>query len=429
MSRYRNLEKRIAELPKEDSVPAAYVALETFNIDAENLSSDQQFELAVNLIKQRSKRTLASLGLFALLSIVSGATFLLGLEHSSEESILRERSARLQEIVSEIQKARHQLEQELHLERQQHDNLRQRSESLVSGLASTSVNLAIAGGSDQISPQVRDLLTSLQALLNEYKNSVDDSLSTAVYDFEIRLAEATIANAEGRFGKALELLNESEASRRANAATVALDEAVKVNFARGYALSSMGDSEGALTCYNRILRIDPINGQVMLLTASCMVALGNRSDAIALLQRIVEDPTLYLSKLESNVEKARTLAWSYVTLSHLAPYADELTSATDLQTSAIAAIEASKDDGSIVLALDRGAIYSLRAESFESRGQHEQAIADLVTAIESYRNAGVAAMASDGYRAKVLGQFPPEFQEIMSENEIPLMLWPPRRLR
>jgi tetratricopeptide (TPR) repeat protein len=98
---------------------------------------------------------------------------------------------------------------------------------------------------------------------------------------EIRLGEATLAVAEQRFADALAAIKAQDEARERELTKAATRRAVRVLQVRGHSFYGMQEWQDALSCYRRLLALQPDRLGAMARAADCRYALQQQAEAFS----------------------------------------------------------------------------------------------------------------------------------------------------
>jgi tetratricopeptide (TPR) repeat protein len=217
--------------------------------------------------------------------------------------------ARTQAKLDDITRVRHQLELAFDYEQGL-------PERFPDGLGNTNT---IASRPAISTPQARRLLNALHTLLQEfyYKGRLSD-----VESLELRLSQATLANAEQRFADALNIITGQDEQGERPRTEAQLSRALRVLQIRGDALYGLQKWEDALERYRKALRLQPDRVATIARLAECQAALGKRDEALltyaelAKVHAVRGDAHLLQGNPDSAVRHYQHAAWIYATSPH-----------------------------------------------------------------------------------------------------------------
>jgi serine/threonine protein kinase/tetratricopeptide (TPR) repeat protein len=173
------------------------------------------------------------------------------------------------QLLKEIDETRVELQGKL-------DDEKHRGRQLVLGV-SRIADAALDNGPRD--PEIKELAEKLKGLLERFRADFGSEGLSEAEDLRIRLARATVANADRQFAEALQVITDDDA-RAARAATQAqMEREVRVNAVRGDALFGLRRWEQALTCYERILQLRPDSLGARLMTTDCRLMLKRWDEA------------------------------------------------------------------------------------------------------------------------------------------------------
>jgi len=134
--------------------------------------------------------------------------------------------------------------------------------------------------SDPSNQAIKSLAEQLKNVLQEFKAQVALKDMSETDDLRIRLADATIANAERRYEAALKLVTEEEAKAAVAAVNAKAELAIAINRIRGDSLYALKRWKEALACYERILEVRPGGAFATLDVGICLFYLGRLPAAL-----------------------------------------------------------------------------------------------------------------------------------------------------
>lgn len=185
------------------------------------------------------------------------------------------------EQLAEIDVLRKQIQilyDKLSTERENTNELNKRSAELAQGIQRVVGNieaLAEAGN-----PEMQRLCSKLDTLLTRF-NGPGDLM-------EIRLAKATLANAQGRYEEPLSLFTAEDELTEEKQTEALIERLIAVLRIRGDALSGLERHEAALECYEKALRYRPNSVCLSIAVAKSLSHLDRQEEAIAKLNPIIE---------------------------------------------------------------------------------------------------------------------------------------------
>jgi tetratricopeptide (TPR) repeat protein len=178
--------------------------------------------------------------------------------------------ARVQARLNEILGLREQLQQQL-------DN---EGRSIVSfALVGTETAERSSQSSQESNPQVKSLSATLQTTLGQFQSDYRSRALSEIENLEIRLAKATLANAEQRFAEALTVLIDQDAKGESAGAEAQIVRQVRVLQTRGDSFYGLHQMQEALERYRQMLTLQPNHLVAIARAGDCQYALGKREDA------------------------------------------------------------------------------------------------------------------------------------------------------
>ena len=192
-----------------------------------------------------------------------------------------------QVLLDELINSRDELQQALNRANRQ-------SQQLAVGVAEASGQALVVATED---PAVKMLAAKLRKALDEYKEHSNLEEISQVDDLELRLTEATLANAERRYARSLELITEDDALGEQLTTEVQIQREVSVQRVRGDATYGQASWAEALECYTRINQLRPDNIDALNSMARCNWDLARYDVAREQLLRCIE-------KQESETDRA-----------------------------------------------------------------------------------------------------------------------------
>jgi tetratricopeptide (TPR) repeat protein len=210
------------------------------------------------LAKQRRfKMAKAAIAIFFILLLLSAG--LQGRRH-----------ARLQARFDDITQVRDQLQQKL-------DDEQRPTEQLAAGLQGTKTSPSRPPLSN---PQVTALVRALQARLDQLNRDYGPGKLTEAESWEIRLSQATLANAEQRFAEALKMIPAENEKVNPAGATAAIVHTVRVLQIRGDSFYGLHEWGHALDHYRPLLTLTSNRLATIARVAECYAALGRTNEAL-----------------------------------------------------------------------------------------------------------------------------------------------------
>ena len=363
--RVKSLEKvrLISTAPEAERARLVESALEFFPVDTSTLTGPKKVELALAQIRARadqSRRTAILVGLIAVLA--AGVTVYAIAQNSGEK----------ERRLKEIDKARGELQKKLDAEIR-------RSTQLVNGLG------RVTGQADEMArsnPEVIRLRDHLEHLLAQFDSRYGGEPLSQVDDLRIRLARATAANAANRYREALSIVSEDDAKAEQRATETQISREVAVLMVRGDAFFGLNNWRQALTCYERISRLDRDNYKAVFNSGFCKDQLRQLSgsaasynDSVALLTRLVEGGR---SELENDLAAAlNNRGNALYALGRGEEALKDYGKAIDIFTRLV-------EGGRSELENDLAGALSNRGNALDALGRGEEALKDLGKAIDIF---------------------------------------------
>jgi len=146
--------------------------------------------------------------------------------------------------------------------------------------------------------EVKPLATILRNLLMDYEADHERMKASEIEDLQIRLAKATLANAEQRYDETFSLITPKDLSSVKGITEKHIEREVVILSARGNALIGKKIWDEACKCYERINEIRSRDLGARQLLARCYFELGREIDSIALLNGLIDEFTKMAEKDE-----------------------------------------------------------------------------------------------------------------------------------
>jgi tetratricopeptide (TPR) repeat protein len=186
------------------------------------------------------------------------------------EKVTEETGQKVDLLLNQIDHKRNELQQRL-------DEESSRKFQLATDISELRVEAVVLA---QRNPEIMRLADELKGMVNKLKAELGPGQLSKVDDLRLRLAEATVANAERRYGDTLELVTEKDVTKADASAQAGIDQAVKAHQVRADAFYGLHNWEQALAHYERILQYRPDSWSAALNVGDCLFFLGNLSDAL-----------------------------------------------------------------------------------------------------------------------------------------------------
>ena len=202
--------------------------------------------------------------LIALVALLTCALCLFAIQKSSSENTLQGEIGRLKVQIDSTQ-----LELEVVLQRE-------RQRFAMAAEAKGAAHLIAKASED---PQVRELATKLGRLVAHYQKRVGRAQMTADDALRIRVAEATIANANGDFSSAIKIIGNADVEAARRDTEFHVQREIDVNQVRADAFYGLRAFEMARPSYLRIIELRPGDVDAIVMAASCLLHTDQVEDA------------------------------------------------------------------------------------------------------------------------------------------------------
>jgi serine/threonine-protein kinase len=156
-------------------------------------------------------------------------------------------------------------------------------------------------------PEVQAEANRLKGLLGQLK--AEPGAAPEDTDLPLRLAEATVANAEQRFDQTLAIVTGDDLAAERGRTDGQIEREVEINRVRGDAFYGMKKWKEALECYRRILQLQPGSWADRRRVVDCLNQLRRTDDALAEQGKVIDELTRLVEK-ESRADLASALAAS-----------------------------------------------------------------------------------------------------------------------
>jgi tetratricopeptide (TPR) repeat protein len=156
-------------------------------------------------------------------------------------------------------------------------------------------DVAVAAGRAGIlserNPEILSLAEGLQKLVDQFKTTIGPDGLSPEDRLQIRLAEATVANARGEYAQALSLMDDKDAESVRADTEAQIDREVQFLKVRGGAFYGLGRWQDGLACYERILQLRPTDWTSALWRANCRLFLSGAAAGHKEYDRLIEQLT------------------------------------------------------------------------------------------------------------------------------------------
>ena len=131
-------------------------------------------------------------------------------------------------------------------------------------------------GASKPGPQVNTLANSLRIEIQQFESDYKLSQLSETDNLELRLSEATLANAEQRFRDALSILSDQDEQRNASPIRVQTRCLFRVFLVRGDSFYGLHEWQKAWDRYRQVLSLQSNRVETIRRAAICQSALGNK---------------------------------------------------------------------------------------------------------------------------------------------------------